>query len=359
MSAFRPSLMEARTPLAQMTALCEFIEFWLGPRQPSFGEAEGALSRVALPMPLRHLYQFAGRWPRPAWPKEPDRHVPAFCIQDLLRRVSSLSYEREGRVIFADENQGGWTYQTLTEGDDPPVWWHDSGIDDQGKFVEVGGLICDSLSSFLVTFVMRELAFGSAICRFEQELYDRFVADQGPAVLVWRSGPNDAASTLGDSDFDFYLQGDALVVFRRDQFRWFAVNHEASLGRFRELQGPIRSIELVLCHRRYESWELEIFPDGSARIDKVLRQREGGTEVPPGTFDFSEILDKLSGAASGRGESGWQAIVTFHRTVDFFEPVVKYLRDQGLASALLRQALERAIEPDQSLLEEFASEGHG
>lgn len=61
---FRPRIEEATEPGARMDALCEFIEFWLGPRQASCGEPAESLAAHALPMPLHRLYEFAGRWPR-------------------------------------------------------------------------------------------------------------------------------------------------------------------------------------------------------------------------------------------------------------------------------------------------------
>src|SRR4051794_39634246 len=64
MTSFRPRLLEAGTAGARMDALCEFMEFWLGPRRSSFGELARVLEERPLPMPLKRLYEFAGRWPR-------------------------------------------------------------------------------------------------------------------------------------------------------------------------------------------------------------------------------------------------------------------------------------------------------
>ncbi|HEX4609513.1 MAG TPA: hypothetical protein VH092_15045, partial [Urbifossiella sp.] len=60
---FRPRLMEAAMAADRMDALCEFIEFWLGPRLPAYGEPAEIVKAHPLPMPLRRLYEFAGRWP--------------------------------------------------------------------------------------------------------------------------------------------------------------------------------------------------------------------------------------------------------------------------------------------------------
>jgi hypothetical protein len=65
MSTFRPRLLEAGTASARMDALCEFIEFWLSPVRPSPGEAADSPADLRVPMPLRRLYECAGRFARP------------------------------------------------------------------------------------------------------------------------------------------------------------------------------------------------------------------------------------------------------------------------------------------------------
>src|SRR5438552_19191174 len=108
MDAFRPKLLGAATAGARMDALCEFIEFWLGPRQASYGESPQALAEHPLPMPLKRLYGFAGRWP--SWDYEgPIRYaVPAFSHQDSLAALHDLKYEGDGKVNFLSENQAVW-----------------------------------------------------------------------------------------------------------------------------------------------------------------------------------------------------------------------------------------------------------
>ncbi len=51
MDEFRPKLLEAETAAARVDALCEFIEFLLGPRQPTFGESVSPL--YTLPFPFK------------------------------------------------------------------------------------------------------------------------------------------------------------------------------------------------------------------------------------------------------------------------------------------------------------------
>ena len=56
-------LIEAKSAPSRMDELFRFFEFWSGPRRPEFGERADELAKIALPFPLRRLYEFAGRWP--------------------------------------------------------------------------------------------------------------------------------------------------------------------------------------------------------------------------------------------------------------------------------------------------------
>ena len=160
MGTFRPRLLEAPTAGPRMDALCDFIEFWLGPRQPSCGESAQALSECPLPMPLRRLYEFAGRWPRRANQREIGHEVPAFSHQDSLVTFHRLSRDEGGKVVFLQENQRVWNCRTLPDGEDPPVWCHGDLIDLRGGYSSGEKLVCESLSRFLTTFVLQEIAFG-------------------------------------------------------------------------------------------------------------------------------------------------------------------------------------------------------
>lgn len=179
MDAFRPKLLEASTASARMDALCDFIEFWIGPRQPTFGESVSALAKYALPMPLNRLYEFAGRWPNR------DHHrpycVPAFSYQDNLVALEKLKREADDKVVFLYENQAVWSCRTLTEGDDPPVWCYGDQMDEDGQWFNGERLICDSLSRFLATFVLQEITFGSRLYLRDENLASRFEATKNSA----------------------------------------------------------------------------------------------------------------------------------------------------------------------------------
>ena len=145
-----------------MAALCEFMEFWLGPRRSSYGESPQAIGEHSLPMPLKRLYEFAGRWPSLDYEGPIQYAAPALSHQDSLAALHRLKYEGDGKVNFLCENQGVWDCRTLAEGEGRlPVWCYGDQMDEHEKWFTGERLVCDSLSRFLVTFVLQELTCGS------------------------------------------------------------------------------------------------------------------------------------------------------------------------------------------------------
>ena len=141
MGTYRPKLMEAVTASDRMNALCTFIEFWLGPRQASYGESAQALSERSLPMPLKRLYEFAGRWPH--WGNS-ESAMPAFSHQDGLVAMEDLKSEDDGKIDVHVGEPGIIGAAGLSrEGDDPPVWCYGElpGEDEQGGMGEMR--VCD------------------------------------------------------------------------------------------------------------------------------------------------------------------------------------------------------------------------
>ena len=94
-------LMGAESASERMQILLHFIEFWLGPRRPEYGESAEKLAALRLPMPLHVLYEFAGRWPRfyPLPNYEPWNHALAHL--DHLRKLDDLQFARNGRLILS------------------------------------------------------------------------------------------------------------------------------------------------------------------------------------------------------------------------------------------------------------------
>lgn len=84
----------------RLDALERFIEFWVGKRQPHYGESEDALAKVQLPRPLQRLYRFAGRWLPEGFSNHPQPPTHMFCVQDELSELAELKTSSDGKLIF-------------------------------------------------------------------------------------------------------------------------------------------------------------------------------------------------------------------------------------------------------------------
>jgi hypothetical protein len=85
-------LMGAKSASERMQILLHFIEFWLGSRRLEYGESAEALAALRLPIPLRVLYEFAGRWPRfyPLPNYEPWNHALAHQLNPMGLAASAF-----------------------------------------------------------------------------------------------------------------------------------------------------------------------------------------------------------------------------------------------------------------------------
>jgi len=165
----------------RMTGLERFLEFWLGPRLPEYGEPAANLEKMELPDPLRRLYAFAGRWP----PADPPYCASRFHVQDRFlpfdRPSSSESVHRSGPyLVFVVENQSCWEIATLPNGDDPSVWLRESDDlgDDPNLDEDKWQPLAIPLSQFLVTFVLQETIFSSQFVGWHEQALSVF-ADRG------------------------------------------------------------------------------------------------------------------------------------------------------------------------------------
>jgi hypothetical protein len=348
MDTFRPRLLEAETAGSRMDALCAFIESWLGPRQPSYGESAEALSGRPLPMPLRRLYQFAGRWPHRDHEGPIEYAVPAFSHQDHLAPLHTLSHDQDRKLVFLHENQGVWNCRTLPEGEDPPVWCHGDLSDLRGGYYSGEKLVCESLSRLLTTFVLQEITFGSRLCVVDEGLIARFASERDSAVPIWIDGPY-----VHGAAQNYYLWRGLLVAdLRGNGEPWLAANHEEGIEFLTLNQGPIDRIGLIM----YRPWTLDIRSDGSARIRYLRSRSDESAEAPAGTFDFPDLLATLSAAVSDEGHYERNAMVTFHRRGQSGGVHAKHLHDGELATSLFRRPLERATELNEALERLFATE---
>ncbi|HWE39290.1 MAG TPA: hypothetical protein VG406_22260 [Isosphaeraceae bacterium] len=339
MGSFRPRLLEATTAGDRMDALCEFLEFWLGPRQDDFGEPIEELDRRPLPMPLRRLYGFAGRWPRRDGRTPLAFAVPVLSHQDDLLLLDELTTADDGKLIFLHENQGVWSCRTLPKGDDPPVWCCDH-VDEAGKRSTRERLVCDSLSRFLATFVLEELTFGSRLCLLDDGLTDRFRSESAAAIPVWQDAPY-----VDRNDWNFFLWGDVLV-FDHVVGVFMAANHPAGIAFLEANQWPMDRIRIFLFFR----WDLEVEADGSARLvqrDAVAREQ---AVAPAGTFDFAGLREALDARATRDAHFEEDPMVTFHRRGQPGGVEARYLHDPSFVDDLLRRTLVAASPPNPALL---------
>lgn len=346
MDPFRPKLLEAATPSARMAALCEFMEFWLGPRRSSYGESPQAIGERSLPMPLKRLYEFAGRWPSLDYEGPIQYAAPALSHQDSLAALHRLKYEGDGKVNFLCENQGVWDCRTLAEGEDPPVWCYGDQMDEHEKWFTGERLVCDSLSRFLVTFVLQELTCGSRVHLCDESLRACFEARRGSAVPVWTDGPY-----VHGTRHNYFLWG-GVIVGNLWGDSVFAANSQEGVEFLTENQGPINMIGL----RMGRPWSLDIQSDGSARIRHLTGQIDESANAPAGAFHFLDVLAKLSAAASNVGEFGQNATVYFHRKRQSSGVRGRHLHDGDVVTSLFRLALDRATEPNKALERRFAAE---
>ncbi len=346
MGTFRPRLLEAVTASARMDAICEFIEFWLGARQPSFGETSQAVNERPLPLPLKRLYQFAGCWPHRNHQGPIEYTVPAFSHQDNLLALQSVKHKEDGRIVFLGENQEIWDCLTLSDGEDPPVWCYGDQFDEEGAGFRGEQLVCNSLSRFLTTFVMQELTLGSHLYLTDEGLKTRFQSERDSAIPVWTDGPY-----VNGAVHNYYLWGDVLVAeLGGDPF--LGANHDEGVKFLTENQGQVNLIGLMMGL----PWRLDIRPDGSARIQYLRGQTEESAEATIGTFDFPNLLATLSTEASNEGHYERNAMVFFYRQMQKGTVFGKHLHDVGLVTFLFQRALERATKTNRALTRLWASE---
>jgi hypothetical protein len=338
-AAFHPKLLEAESANVRMDALCEFIEFWMGPRQSAFGESASALAERSLPMPLKVLYAFAGHWPHWDYHGPIEYNVPAFSHQDSLVALGKLKCDADGKVVFLYENQSVWDCRTLVDGNDPPVWCNGEQEDENGNWLRRERLICDSLSRFLTTFVLQEITFGSRLYLRDENLANRFEAARASAIPIWTEGVY-----VHGWQHNYFLWEDVLVAnFSGTPF--FAANRQAGIDFLTESQSPITSIQLNVL----KPWTLDIRSDGSARIRYLKRRREETADAPPDSFRFQEVLEMMSVAISNEGNWERNPLVVFHRKGQSGRVEAKHLRNAELVTSLFQFALKKAIQPNRTL----------
>lgn len=336
-------LMEAENAGIRMDALCRFIEFWLGPRKPEYGEPHDKIAGKNLPMPLRCLYEFAGRWP--SWDGNMgsgEYCVPAFSKQDSLVALNRLETKEDGKIVFLWENQGNWDCRTIVTPDDPPVWCRGDHQDNNGNWYTGEKLVCDSLSRFLVTFVLQEITLGSRFHLADEGLDDLYQAQKQNAVPLWLNGPY-----VHGEAHEFFLWGHVLVASMWDSYI-FAANDENGICNLTEQQGPIHEIRLTVG----VSWSLDIRSDGSATLRFSQGSIDERAEAPARTFDFAFQRDFLAKSVSSQGHYERNPMVIFMRKgQSVFRG--QHLQSWNVARALYERALQSATHASHELRARF------
>lgn len=161
-------------PRYLQSRLEDFIDRWHGWRKPWFGISAEKIALARLPDPLAWLYGFAGEWPGHGyWPG-------LLGNQDCLIEFENLTIQ-DGKLVFIAENQGVWNVGTESEGSDPPVWVR-SGDEPWRRFD-------DSLTRFLVTFILHETVLGCRHVEADRNVLKR-LADSGMHIApLWIGHP--------------------------------------------------------------------------------------------------------------------------------------------------------------------------
>jgi hypothetical protein len=155
--------------------------------------------------------------------RRPPAWVPGlFCTQDQLLPLDQLVVERE-RFKFIHENQGVWSCETMINQADPPVFSDAAAVDGGDDGMRE---VCPTLSHFLTTFCLHELAFGS------RQLYCVDSQPDHPGNLVkgdlqplWLDG----MYAYEGAKYSFYLCGpDLLLMCTGIGDYWLAFNNVAA-----------------------------------------------------------------------------------------------------------------------------------
>ncbi|MEZ6048202.1 MAG: hypothetical protein R3C11_22020 [Planctomycetaceae bacterium] len=191
-------------PQALHKSLQLFIEEWFAHKKPWYGVDETKLNEIEMPEPLKWLYGFAGEWYGRKYYWE-----TLFSHQDSLFPVELLKLV-DGKLVFLYENQGVWDMATLPSGEDPPVWYRYAQDKSYGEWI----LIDDSLSRFLVNFLLFEVVCG---CRFrtQSENLIRCFKERGAHVVpLWLDAPYPGltADSSRQRKFSFHLADGKFLI---------------------------------------------------------------------------------------------------------------------------------------------------
>jgi hypothetical protein len=189
---------------------------------------------------LRALYELAGNEAEPVPYRSPSE-IPSrnlFDNQDSLVLPDKLKLKGD-RFSFIYENQGVWRVETRIDSEDPPVY---SDAPVQGNTILVFK-VCSSLSHFLTTFCLQELAFGSRnlFVPSHESRADRPIPAQDLLLAelkpLWLNG----LYAYGRPIHSFYLCDERILVMDSGDHPWLAFYDDSA----HELLNP-----------QYETWNI-------------------------------------------------------------------------------------------------------
>jgi hypothetical protein len=102
----------------RLSILRQLIEYWHGPIKSDYGILEHELQGKTFPLPLGWLYRLIGK------------RLELLCWQNYIIKPEEYEADNTGRSVFYNENQGVYSWATVVEGEDPPVWGKFNGPTD-------------------------------------------------------------------------------------------------------------------------------------------------------------------------------------------------------------------------------------
>src|SRR6266498_2684923 len=221
----------------RLSGLERFLEFWLGPRRPEYGESPEKLARTELPGSLRRFYTFAGRWP----PAFPPYCLNRFCGQDRFLPLDpgpwGNVYRSGPYLVFVAENQGVWEVATLPSGADPNVWVSEDCSHRTSN--PTWRPLDNPLSHFLVTLVLQETMFSSEFLACHENALSVFASAGCEVEPIWLN----AEYTWPEVRHSYFLV-DRRILLRRDtgdialDDHWYGFNDPAAAEFLERLKLP-------------------------------------------------------------------------------------------------------------------------
>ena len=167
-------------------------------------------------------------------------------------------------------------------------------------------------------------------CLSDDGLAERFKRERNSAQPVWLNAPY-----VGGLNSNILLWNDVLVVERwSEEEPIFGANSEAGIRFLNENQGPILAIGLSIGSNFDNLWMLDIQGDGSASVEfRGIKER---AEVPPGSINFSTVLERLLQTS---GERRKRHVSVHFRRKGQNVSIAKQFRDSDYVESLFRRVV--------------------